>query len=254
MKKRNFLLKTLPFLATGVIGGACSADSLDEFVEDKFQHSQFVINGEDSNPNNDIAVSETRYANDAYRAEIVTARELLGKQFATTKEIQEETNADAVVNGTLFEHDGSSTGLFINNGEIVKAYNPEKGGDGILYIDKEGQINITPYENFRNTKDVVDAVQLTLLSDSDSLFYTPNPNYYTRPLHMVGVSDEGISDVLLRSTNFTQATPMMMEKFDCDVVAALDGGPSISVTYSDGEDWGFKTEVPNFLVFYKTQP
>lgn len=190
-----------------------------------------------------------------YCAEIVTAKEITDKDTSTSKEIQEKTGAYVVTNGGFFEPDYSPSGLLICKRKMINDFTLGKG-DGILYTDSNGQANIIRRNDFdKRKKEIVDAVQLTLLSIGNNKLH--NKNYEDRmlPRTLVGINNNGLVGVVFKSTNFAYADNYMRKTFGCSIVAALDGYFSSSAYDKFGRTSFRKGDVkeiavPNFFVLY----
>ena len=198
----------------------------------------------------------TQAKNNKYRAEIVSAREITGKSFASTKEVLERTQAYVCLNGGFFENDGSTSGLYVRKGKIVKPYTLGKGG-GVLYTDKKYQAHIVTENEFtRHRNDVVDAIQVNLLRSADKIMYKEDINAKKLPRNLIGIASGGLVDVIFKDTNFTLGDRYMKITYGCDTVAALDGGPSASGVDKFGNNSFRKgdikeVEVPNFLCLWR---
>ncbi len=201
----------------------------------------------------------TKVEHGTYRAKIVSAEEILGKRFARTGEILEETGADICLNGSFFEADGSPSGLYISNRSVKSPYVPGKG-DGILFTNKNGELNLAPLTTFLKyeTTDFVDAVQLNLLSLGDDILYQWW-RWHTKevPRNLIGINGRGVVDVIFKNTNFVLGDEYMRSIHKCYVVAALDGGGSASATdklgngsYDENLDKRREARVPIFILIF----
>ncbi len=201
----------------------------------------------------------TEVEHGTYRAKIVSAEEILGKRFARTGEILEETGADICLNGSFFEADGSPSGLFISNRIVKSPYVPGKG-DGILFTDKNGELKLTPLTTFLKyeTTDFVDAVQLNLLSFGDDILYRWWRWHASKvPRNFIGINERGIVDVIFKNTNFVLGDEYMKSIHECYVVGALDGGGSASgidrlgkKSYDENLDKRREVRVPIFILIH----
>lgn len=205
----------------------------------------------------------TKAEHKKYRAKIVTAADIVGKTFAGTKEILDATGADVCFNGSFFENDGSPSGLLITNGKIKHPFIPGKG-DGVLHIDRGGQIHISAmtlrllkrYINRRD--DFVYALQLNLLSRNSDILYRWWRKAKVTPRNFIGISDLGIVEAIFKDTTLAKGDEYMRRVHNCHTVGALDGGGSASAVDRSGgrsyrPDLGDKREVkvPNFVVLFK---
>ena len=202
----------------------------------------------------------TRLPHGDYRGKIVTARDVVGETFARTTDILEATDADICVNGSFFEADGSPSGLLIIDGEQRHPYIQEKG-DGILYIDEDGALDLVFMNQFIPIRDrAVEAIQINLLSmDSVTFYRTWRRDAKRVPRNFIGMNDEGIVNVIFKDTNFVLGDEYMKRVHKCRVVGALDGGGSASAvsksglsSYRDELDEKREVRVPTFVLFYKT--
>jgi len=192
----------------------------------------------------------------SYRAEIVSAHDVLGKSFAMPREILEKTGASVCFNGGFFENDGSPSGLYVKNGKIRKSLT-SRAGDGILYTNKNGQLQLVRRDEFHeHIAEIVDALQCNLLSYNNTLLYTENVSASLQPRHLIGFSSDGLTEVIFKETNFTLGDRYMRAEHHYTSVAALDGGPSASAYTRSGEssarseDRLKEVPVANFLTLY----
>jgi uncharacterized protein YigE (DUF2233 family) len=205
----------------------------------------------------------TKAEHKKYRAKIVTAFDTVGKPFATTTEILDATGGDVCLNGGFFENDGSPSGLLITNGQIKRPFIPGKG-DGVLHIDRGGQIHINAmtlgllkrYISHRG--DFVYALQLNLLSRCGDILYRWWKKAKIVPRNFIGISYLGIVDVIFKDTTLARGDEYMRLIHNCHTVGALDGGGSASAVDRSGglsyrPDLGDSREVkiPNFVVLFK---
>ena len=201
----------------------------------------------------------TKLEHETYRAKIVTAEEILGKRFARTSEILEETGADICLNGSFFEADGSPSGLYISNRSVKSPYVPGKG-DGILFTNKNGELNLIPLTTFLKyeTTDFVDALQLNLLSLGDDILYRWWRWHAKEvPRNLIGINKWGVVDVIFKNTNLVLGDKYMRSVHKCYVVGALDGGGSASGidrlgngSYDKDIDKWRETRVPIFILIF----
>ncbi len=205
----------------------------------------------------------TKAEHKKYRAKIVTAADVVGKTFAGTKEILDATGADVCFNGSFFEDDGSPSGLLITNGQIKHPFIPGKG-DGVLHIDRGGQIHISAMtlrllKRYLDRRDnFVDALQLNLLSRDGDILYRWWREAKMVPRNLIGISDLGIVDVISKDTTLAKGDEYMRHIHSCHTVGALDGGGSASaVDRSGGGSYrpdlgdGREVKVPNFVVLFE---
>jgi len=199
----------------------------------------------------------------AYRARVVTAKDVTGNAFARVDEILKKTRADMCVNGSFFEEDGSPSGLLIIGGKVENPFITGKG-DGVLHIDREGQIHLAAMDYnllvrfLKDPSDFTHALQCNLLSRNGDILYRWWKKEPARlvPRNLIGISEWGVVDVIAKDTNFILGDQYMREVHRCHTVAALDGGGSAA-----GIDrWGNRSKneimdeknegrVPNFLIF-----
>jgi hypothetical protein len=200
----------------------------------------------------------TKALHDRYLAKVVTARAILGKTFATTPEILRSTGAYACFNGSFFEGDGSPSGLFVVDGVREKPIIYGKG-DGVLYIDRRRQIHIISKYHFSDHRDkIVDALQVNIFTEGDLKLYQDKEYKRKVPRNFIGISPEGIIDVIYKSTNFTLGDRYMRSAHGCKVVAALDGGGSASAidklgrsSYCEGQGDRREDAAANFIILYE---
>jgi hypothetical protein len=193
-----------------------------------------------------------------YLAKVVTARDVLGKGFATTGEILAATGAFVCFNGSFFEGDGSPSGLLVCDGSYRSPVNYGKG-DGILYIDRARQIHIISKYHYPEHKDaIVDALQINLLTEDDLKLYEDKTYKRLLPRNLIGTTRDGIVDVIYKKTNFTYGDRYMRQIHGCTVVGALDGGSSASAidklgksSYSESHGDRPEAAVANFIVLYE---
>ncbi len=193
-----------------------------------------------------------------YLAKVVTAREVLGKGFATTGEILAATGAFVCLNGSFFEADGSPSGLLVCGGSYKSPVTYGKG-DGILYIDRTGRIHIISKYHYAEHKDnIVDALQINLFTEDDLKLYEDKMYKRLLPRNFIGTTPEGIVDVIYKKTNFTYGDRYMKQTHACTVVGALDGGSSASAvdklgksSYNEGRGDRPEAAVANFIVLYE---
>ncbi|MBN2223559.1 MAG: phosphodiester glycosidase family protein [Deltaproteobacteria bacterium] len=193
-----------------------------------------------------------------YLARVVTAREVLGKTFATTGEILASTGAFVCFNGSFFEGDGSPSGLFVSNGSYKSPVTYDKG-DGILYIDRTRRIRIISKYHYAEHKDnIIDALQINLLTEDDLKLYEDKTYKRRLPRNFIGTTPEGIVDIIYKNTNFTFGDRYMKEIHGCTVVGALDGGSSASAvdklgksSYNESRGDRPEAAVANFIVLYE---
>lgn len=205
----------------------------------------------------------TKAQHKKYRAKIVTAYDIVGKTFAGTQEILDATGADVCFNGSFFEDDGSPSGLLITNGKIKHPFIPGNG-DGVLHIDRGGKIHLSAMtlsllKHYMNRKDdFVCALQLNLLSHRGDILYRWWRKAKMVPRNLIGISDLGIVDAIIKDTTLANGDEYMRHVHSCHTVGALDGGGSASAVARSGggsyhPDLGDKREVkvPNFVVLFK---
>jgi len=200
----------------------------------------------------------TAAAHGGYYAKIVTARDVLGKTFATTGEIIAATGAFVCLNGSFFEGDGSPSGILVCDGSYRNSLTYNKG-DGILYIDRSRQIHIISKYHYSDHKDkIVDAIQINLFTQDDLKLYEDKTYKRQVPRNFIGTTPEGIVDVIYKSTNFTYGDRYMREVHGCTVVGALDGGSSASAvdrlgksSYREGRGDRPEAPVANFVILYE---
>ena len=200
----------------------------------------------------------TRAKEGEYLAKIVTAKEVTGKTFAMTKEILEATGAFICFNGSFFEHDGSPSGLYVGDRREIHPFFHRKG-DGVLYIDRNRQIHIIPkYDLSKHRDHIVDAVQINLFTSGDMKFYEDKEYRKEVPRNFIGITDDGIVDVIYKDTNFTYGDRYMREAHGCIVVGALDGGGSASAidmlgntSYDETQNDSFERPVANAILLYE---
>ncbi len=191
-----------------------------------------------------------------YFAEFVLAKDLFGKERATTKEVLERTNAKVCFNGSFFEKDSSPSGFYVHKGTLLHEYVSGKG-DGILYLNRKNTLSVVPFSEFSKIKsEVVSALQLNLLRYKSVPNYPFLPDSPCLPRNFIGFFEECLVNVIFKNTNFTKGDIYMKESHSCFTVAALDGGPSASAFDSSGKS-SFKegdvseVPVPNFIVLYE---
>ncbi len=200
----------------------------------------------------------TKARSGKYRAEFRTAGGTLGSPdwLDTTKRMQNATGAYVVLNGGFFEPDGNPSGLYVQNGRLLSKMKPGKG-DGVLYVDKAGQVNIVHADALKGYSDQIDdAVQLTLLTYSGEQLYSTSYGEKKIPLHFVCLNDEGLVSVIFKNTNIRYGDEFMRGEYKCHSVAALDGGPSASAHDKFGKTSKEEKDEPearvaNFLVLYE---
>jgi hypothetical protein len=200
----------------------------------------------------------TTALHDRYLAKVVTARAIVGKTFATTPEILAATGAYACFNGSFFEGDGSPSGLFVVDGLLEKPIVYGKG-DGVLYIDRRRQIHIISKYHFSDHRDkIVDALQVNIFTEGDLKLYQDKEYKKKVPRNLIGISPEGIVDVIYKNTNFTYGDRYMRLAHGCTVVAALDGGGSASAvdklgrsSYCEAQGDRREDGAANFIVLYE---
>jgi hypothetical protein len=193
-----------------------------------------------------------------YLAKVVTARDVLGKTFATTGEILDATGAFVCLNGSFFEADGSPSGMLVRDGSCEKSVAYGKG-DGILYIDRSRRVHIISIYHYSEHKDnIVDALQINLLTEDNLKLYEDKTYKRRVPRNLIGTTPDGIVDVIYKSTNFTYGDRYMRQVHGCTVVGALDGGSSASAadrlgrsSYNEGHGDRAEAPVANFLIFYE---
>ena len=199
------------------------------------------------NGNRELTVSMN---NGRYKAEIVTAREVTGKPATSVREIGERTGAYACFNGGFFEPDYSPSGLFVRKGKLITPFVRGKG-DGVLYIGKDGGINIGFREEFGRSSDIVDAVQLVLLRRNGRPYYKYDEKYPLFRGNMIGLTaGRGFAGMVFDRTNYTLGDLHMASDHGCTDVAMLDSGKSASL-FSDKKEIGGNPDVANFLLIYK---
>ncbi len=193
-----------------------------------------------------------------YRAELVSAKELFGTEFALPEEVLRKTRAALVVNGGFFERSGMPSGLFINNGKLVRGIANGRG-DGVLYsLRKSGELKLCRATEFfmlddYKNKNVADAVQLNLLSSGHAKYYHPKTRQEKTARTLVGLKADGSVVLAVHpGATFAEADGFMRGKHGCVKVAALDGGSSSALGYW-GKDGKVVMEVQgipvaNFLV------
>lgn len=197
-----------------------------------------------------------------YRAEIVSAIEVTGRAKASVEEILEKTGADVCFNGSFFDEDGSTSGLYIRKGRLVKAIsNKPNVGDGVLYIDGNGQINIVRVADFAKYRSqMAGAVQLNFLRYVDEngiqqTMYVPNYNKAKEPQNLIGLNEAGVVDVIFKKTNFSFGHNYMLSSHNCHTIAVLDGGPNAAARDVKGQSSLIKGEkenpVSNAIVLYQ---
>lgn len=194
----------------------------------------------------------------SYLAKVVTARDILGKTFATTGEILDATGAFVCVNGSFFEGDGSPSGILVCDGSHKSPVTYGKG-DGILYVDRSRRVHIISKYQYAEHKDsIVDALQINLFTQDDLKLYEDKAYKRQVPRNLIGTTSEGIVDVIYKNTNFTYGDQYMRQTHGCTVVGALDGGSSASAvdrlgrsSYSEGRGDRPEAAVANFLIFYE---
>ena len=194
----------------------------------------------------------------SYLAKVVTARDVLGKTFATTAEILNATGAFVCVNGSFFEGDGSPSGILVCDGSHRSPVTYGKG-DGILYVDRSRRVHIISKYRYAEHKDnIVDALQINLFTQDDLKLYEDKTYKRQVPRNLIGTTPEGIVDVIYKNTNFTYGDQYMRQTHGCTVVGALDGGSSASAvdrlgrsSYSEGRGDRPEAAVANFLIFYE---
>ena len=200
----------------------------------------------------------TSARHDHYLARVVTAREILGKTFATTGEILDATGAFVCFNGSFFEADGSPSGLFVCGGLQKNPVTYGKG-DGILYIDRSRRIHIISKFHYAEHKEnFVDAIQINLMTEGELKMYEDKTYKKLVPRNFIGTTPEGIVDVIYKNTNLTYGDRYMRQTHNCTAVGALDGGGSASAvdrlgksSYKEGRRDRREAAVPNFIVLYE---
>jgi uncharacterized protein YigE (DUF2233 family) len=205
---------------------------------------------------NHVFITSARH--DRYYARVVTAREVLGRTFATTAEILAATGAFVCFNGSFFEADGSPSGLFVSGGSYKNPVIHDKG-DGILYIDRSRRIHvISKYRYAEHRENIVDALQINLFTEGDLKLYEDKTYRRRLPRNLIGMTEDRLVDVIYKDTNFTYGDRYMKDAHGCTVVGALDGGSSASAVDKLGgssyrESRGDRPEaaVPNFIVLYE---
>jgi hypothetical protein len=193
-----------------------------------------------------------------YLAKIVTAREITGKIFATTTEILDATGAFVCLNGSFFEDDGSPSGLFVTDRRYGNSVIYGKG-DGILYVDKDRQLNmISKYHLSEHRDRIVDALQVNIFTEEGLKLYQDKEHRRRVPRNLIGLSPEGIVDVIYKDTNFTLGDRYMRGVHGCTVVGALDGGGSASAvdrlgrsSYSENQKDRPEAPVANFILLFE---
>lgn len=193
-----------------------------------------------------------------YLAKVVTARDILGKTFATTGEILAATGAFVCFNGSFFEGDGSPSGLLVCGGSHRSPVTHGKG-DGILYVDRSRRIHvISKYDYAGHRDNIVDALQINLLTQDDLKLYEDKTYKRQLPRNFIGTTPDRIVDVIYKSTNFTYGDRYMKETLGCTVVGALDGGSSASAidrlgrsSYREGRGDRAEAAVANFVILYE---
>jgi hypothetical protein len=200
----------------------------------------------------------TRALHGGYLAKVVTARDILGKTFATTGEILNATGAFVCLNGSFFEADGSPSGILVCDGSYKSPLTYSKG-DGILYIDRSRRIHIISKYQYTEHKDkIVDALQINLFTQDDLKLYEDKTYKRQAPRNLIGTTPEGIVDVIYKSTNFTYGDRYMRQIHGCTAVGALDGGSSASAvdrlgksSYSESRGDRVEAAVANFIILYE---
>lgn len=200
----------------------------------------------------------TKALHGSYLAKVVTARDVLGKMFATTAEILDATGAFVCLNGSFFEGDGSPSGILVCDGAHRSPVTYGKG-DGILYVDRSRRIHIISKYQYTEHKDkIVDALQINLFTQDDLKLYEDKAYKQQVPRNLIGTTPEGIVDVIYKSTNFTYGDRYMRQVHGCTVVGALDGGSSASAvdrlgrsSYSEAHRDRVEAAVANFLILYE---
>jgi len=194
-----------------------------------------------------------RAKNEKYGCQIVSAREIIGNDFALTQEIQEKTGAYAVFNGSFFDRNGLSSGLYGRRGDIKKQFVRGRG-EGILYTDKDGQVKIigsSGISAFRNV--MVDAIQVNLLSAGKARFY--RPDNVRLPITFVGLSNNNLVAAVLKKVSLPLGDEIMRNDYGCNIVVELGHGDSSSACDKFGRKSfrrgdSLEQRVPNFLVLY----
>ncbi len=205
---------------------------------------------------NHVFITSARHGR--YLAKIVTAREITGKTFATTTEILDATGAFVCLNGSFFEDDGSPSGLFVTDHRCANTVIYGKG-DGILYVDKDRQLKMISKYHFSEHRDrMVDALQINIFSEENMKLYEDNEHKRRVPRNLIGLSPDGIVDVIYKDTNFTLGDRYMRGVHGCTVVGALDGGSSASAvdrlgrsSYSESQKDRPEAAVANFILLYE---
>lgn len=187
-----------------------------------------------------------RARREKYVAEIVSAKEVTGNDFASTQEIQERTNAYAVFNS-------KNSGLYVHQRRTINPFVRGKT-NGILYTDKEGQVKLigdTALSSFIPV--MFDAIQVKLLSAGNVKLYSPYGNTRTS-MALVGLSDGGLVAAVFKDVTYTIGDGLM-KNYGCDIVAILDSGNSSSAhdkfgrtSFRRGDS--LEERVPTFLVIH----
>ncbi|MFA4886952.1 MAG: phosphodiester glycosidase family protein [Candidatus Nanoarchaeia archaeon] len=194
----------------------------------------------------------------SYRAEMVMGIVAVGKAFATTREVGKVRKSSVAFNGSFYETDGSPSGFYLVNGKKVKGVVEGTGG-GILYVNKSGELNVTPLPGLeRSLGNMQFGMQVNLLVSEGVKAYSDATSSSTPkvPRTLVGFNEGGIVGVVFKNTNFGLGAEYMVQTHGCKNVVALDGGPSSSAYEKSGKRSfragdGNENPVPNFLLFYE---
>ena len=184
-----------------------------------------------------------------YRAELVTAREIIGKPAANVMEVAEKTGAYACFNGGFFEPDYSPSGLFMRKGKTISPFRSGKG-NGILYTDRRGHASLCFKDEFK-TSDAVDATQLMMLRRVGRPYYRYDEKYPLFRATVIGLTgQQNFAGMVFNKTNYTLGDLHMEHDHRCTDVAMLDSGRSASA-WSNGQGIGGNPDVANFLLIYR---
>ena len=185
----------------------------------------------------------SRLPDNAYAAEIVSAREL-GQPMATIDDFLNHRSPrygrkpDIVLSGGNFEWTKekgySPDALYMRNRNVQSDFRKSELYNGVLYTDAQGQLNILPTQEFRrriqnlhtDESHPVDALQVELLRSNGNNLSSNNPTAdIWNPRHFICQGNGSTYSVVILAADFTdQWVNWVANSFNAEKVIALRGG------------------------------